>query len=139
MAIARQIDPVPAGADRAPEALVRMGPVGRAMVVGWYLGLIAAAVADATLTGQFEAVLALAFVLSGTAAFLLTEGFTFDRAMARSLLVGSIGLVAGGLACLSSPSGTHAAASFLCFGAMAMLFGILATLPLALASTSTYR
>jgi hypothetical protein len=82
------------------------------------------------------ATLAAVFVFASVGAFLWAGERTAERVMLRSLLVGLIGLAAGVFACIGAPPGSVAAAEFLCFGAMAMLFGILAALPPALASVA---
>ncbi len=114
----------------------RMGSIGRAAVLGWYLAIGLAAWADTQMTGQPAALLAVCLVGGSTAAFLFVGGVNLERLMLRSLLVGLIGLAAGAFACAGSPPGSEAAAEFLCFGAMAMLFGVMSAFPPALVATS---
>ncbi len=110
----------------------RMGSIGRAAVLGWYLAIGLAAWADTLMTGQPAALLAACLVGGSITAFVWAGGMNMERLMLRGLLVGLIGLAAGAFACAGSPPGSEAAAEFLCFGAMAMLFGVLAALPPAL-------
>ncbi len=110
------------------------GSIRRAACLGWYLAIAIAAVADTIQTGLPAAGLAALFITLSVLALLWPAGFTLERAMIRSLLMGFIGLLAGVLACLAAPSGTLTQAEFLTFGAMSMLFGVLAAFPLALAT-----
>ena len=112
----------------------RFGRLRRSACIGWYLAIAIAAVADTMTTGLPAAGLAAVFVACSVLALLWPTGCTVERAMIRSLLVGFIGLLAGVLACLAAPSGTLTQAEFLTFGAMSMLFGVLAAFPLALAT-----
>ena len=117
-------------------ATVRSGAaaVRRAACLGWYLAIAIAAVADTVNTGLPAAGLAALFLGCSVLVLIWPVGFTLERAMIRSLLMGFIGLLAGVLACLAAPSGTLTQAEFLTFGAMSMLFGVLAAFPLALAT-----
>lgn len=112
----------------------RLGSIRRAACLGWYLAIAIAAIADTVNTGLPAAGLAALFLGCSVLVLLWPGGFTLERAMIRSLLMGFIGLLAGVLACLAAPSGTLTQAEFLTFGAMSMLFGVLAAFPLALAT-----
>lgn len=112
----------------------RFGRVCAAACLGWYLAIAIAAVADTMTTGLPAAGLAAVFVGCSVLAVLWSAGFTVERAMIRSLLMGLIGLMAGGVVCLAAPAGSLAQAEFLTFGAMSMLFGVLAAFPMALAT-----
>ena len=127
--------PSTASAEAQATRTCRMGSIGRAAVLGWYAAVGLAAWSDTAMTGKPAAVLAASFVAAATGVLLWAGGRTLERIMLRSLLVGLIGLVAGALACASAPAGSASGAEFLCFGAMSMLFGILAALPPALATT----
>jgi hypothetical protein len=107
------------------------GDLARAAALAWYVGLVLAAVGDTVVTGKPAAIFAVLFVAGSMAAFCWAGPLTPERVVLRSLLVGLIGLAAGAVACVGSPPGSIIAAEFLCFGAMTMLFGILATLPMA--------
>lgn len=106
----------------------------RAACLGWYLAIAIAAMADTITTGLLAAGLAAVFVSCSVVVLLWSAGFTVERAMIRSLLMGIIGLMAGASVCAAAPAGSLAQAEFLTFGAMSMLFGVLAAFPLALAS-----
>ena len=114
--------------------LAEVRSIRRAACLGWYLAIAIAAIADTVNTGLPAAGLAALFLGCSVLALLWPGGFTLERAMIRSLLMGFIGLLAGVLACLAAPAGTLAQAEFLTFGAMSMLFGVLAAFPLALAT-----
>ncbi len=115
----------------------RMGSIGRAAGLGWYLAIALAAIGDTVMTELPAASLAALFVFASLGALLWAGVVTAERVMLRSLLVGLIGLAAGVITCISAPPDSGAAAEFLCFGAMAMLFGILAAFPPAIASVAT--
>jgi hypothetical protein len=115
-----------------------MGSIGRAAILGWYLAMGLAAWGDTLLTGKPAALLAAILVGGSTTAFLWAGGMHLERIMLRSLLVGLIGLAAGVFAYVGAPPGSEAAAEFLCFGAMAMLFGVLAAFPPALIATARH-
>ena len=110
----------------------RMGPIGRAAFFGWYIALASAAILDALATGKPAALLAGVFVAASTVALLWAGGVSCERALLRSLLVGLIGLISGVLASMAASFAPVMAAEYLCFGAMSMLFGVMAALPLAL-------
>lgn len=105
--------------------------IWRAAAIAWYCSLVLAAVGDTAMTGKPAAILAVLFVGGSLSAFYWAGPLTSERAVLRSLLVGVIGLAAGAIACAGSPPGSALQAEFLCFGAMSMFFGILATLPMA--------
>jgi hypothetical protein len=111
-----------------------MRSIRRGACLGWYAALAIAAVADTIQTGLPAAGLAALFIALSVLALLWPVGFTLERAMIRSLLMGLIGLITGILVCIAAPTGTLAQAEFLAFGAMSMLFGVLAAFPLALAA-----
>lgn len=120
--------------EAAPALKARLGWLRRSACIGWYLAIAIAAVADTMTTGLPAAGLAAVFVACSVLALLWPTGFTVERAMIRSLLVGVIGLLAGVAVCVAAPAGSFAQAEFLTFGAMSMLFGVLGAFPLALAS-----
>lgn len=126
--------PSTASAGAQASAKTRMGSIRRGACLGWYLAIAMAAVADTVQTGLPAAGLAAVFVGGSVVALLWPVGFTLERAMLRSLLMGFIGLLAGIIICLAAPAGTLAQAEFLTFGAMSMLFGVLAAFPLAFAT-----
>ena len=126
--------PSTAPAEVQADSSGRLGSIQRAACLGWYLAVAIAAIADTVNTGLPAAGLGAAFVGLSVLALLWSAGWTVERAMVRCLLVGLIGLVAGVACCGAAPNGTIAQAEFLTFGAMSMLFGVLAALPLAVAT-----
>lgn len=115
-------------------ASTRSAGLQRAACLGWYAAIAIAAIVDTINTGLPAAGLSALFVGCAVLAMLWPTGFTVERAMMRSLLMGFIGFIAGVLACLAAPAGTLVQAEFFTFGVMSMLFGVLAAFPLALAT-----
>ena len=105
--------------------------IWRLAAFAWYCSLVLAAVGDTAMTGKPAAILAVLFVGGSLSAFYWAGPLTPERAVLRSLLVGVIGLAAGAVSCAGLPPGSALQAEFLCFGAMSMFFGMLATLPMA--------